>query len=336
MPKKVTNSYGGGGVNFKNDTGGQNIKMRETRENRTNVGGSVFSNESSNVSFSGLAAVDNQNNISKTIQAQANKQAVTSGQKIETSNYCKVPSCDNISMNINSNNDNEPTKHISFAFTSNEKDYNESLDSNNMNQQTATAQTNETNEEGSMASGGTLVAKNGPAVTIIHQESKGIPMSSSSQHIQSQKRSSIKISRRPSLKYRVERFQRSNMSAMNSLSRRKLSHGTSLSFNASDDKQEGEIIFGSNLDKGDSRIGLIQGEDDSFTGNNHLSSSYMNIGSGTQGILSHKEESPTDVLEIDEIDINKCFPWTKVSSISVSGYSLNLNIFIDQITTPLF
>lgn len=315
MPKKINHIYSyrqDNAYSTHNLTNSSKIAFsrenRQSRENRTNVG-SVFSNESSQFSLGG----------GKDIPSAT---ATHQHQSKEKENNNKVSSNDNISINIYNDNEqfSETSKHISFVLFKERE--NKSL-TNSVNRFGSGVLNDPNDNEPAVnrLSAGAVISKTGPVASSLQNQDH--IKSASITHI-NQKRNSIKISRRPSLKYRSDRSHRSNMNSMNtSTLSRKLSHATSLC--NSEDKQdfENNQSFANPASNANIDDILIISEEGTQPTNSHNQGA--NVSSHANGVTFcgvtpnyptqteyNQQQMFNDACDVDEIDFNRCFPWIKI------------------------
>ncbi len=339
------------------------------RENRINPG-SVFSNDSSTFSISGavnLITSSSHNNNTKSKSGQAEPSYIS--QKVSTS--------DNHSENLNdlellsTNNQQQVgasssiidhAKHIHFAIQSSDNDNIQYLSNSNL----LTNKNNNNNNNMNNSSGrvsddenltrlstGDFMSKNGMVASssfhLSHEnetasgvggDSSGGGSASKSGSIThlSQKRNSFKSGgRRASLKYRVDRANRSanntvrgGANSSQASVKRKLSHGTSLSFydHNRPNKQENadDNDFNTILSVPNANIDetLIISEEEAAAsvmnqtaphGGINSSNFYSNTAHLQAG--GHRSDNVSssqvhEFCEVEEIDFNRCFPWINV------------------------
>ena len=266
---------------------------RPGRENRINVG-SVFSNESSNISIGAVAGPEpSTTDLNEVFTKEKNN------------NMPKIQSNENISGDV------EHAKHISFAFVP-EKDDEVSFDSTtNLHH----FEINPDEKNTDRLSSGAVLARNG--VASLHEKS------SQSSH-QPNKRNSLKSPRRPSLKFRGDRSRNSNnnSNASSSNLRRKMSQGTSLSFHATDDKESENFAVSHHQTNEVNETGFLlinqSGSPDpinnSSSSNTQIQSSINPAASNSSSYNENAFNSSAEFCEVDEIDFNRCFPWIKVNT----------------------
>ena len=297
LPKKLNSANISVNPRYENIHRDPNVAQRGTRDNRNNVG-SVFSNESSNISIGGAGGGETLGDLNEVFAK-------------EKPSIVKFPSNDNINSEVDHH------KHISFAFMP-EKDDECSLGSNtNINHLSPGGEFGEEKSlEMNRLSTGGVSARN--STISFHDKLQNNFLN---------KRNSLKSPRRTSLKYRTDRSKSSNNTSNSNL-RRKLSQGTNASIQLPDDKEAENIIYLNN----NANVGEIS--DTAFQSSNQPSPDPATNASSTTQNVSSTSPPTSNVLnsnssynesaynaangefcEVDEVDFNRCFPWIKVRNV---------------------
>ena len=246
--------------------------------------------------------------VSKDPNSVANNPTTSGGNNNETTdNQTYFVSDMNSTGNDNENgsdsganvqSDTEHPKHISFADKKEEK------------KPAGTAQF-DVNDDIVPKSTGVISSRNGPAINSDTTPAITADPNSKTQPAYNQKRNSFKNTRRPSLKYRIDRAQRNTHFTSSSTGRRKASRNNSISQHNSDERQENESCIQSQGNVESDGIGVPN------------SPEYTNT-SGNFDMMQSND------YEVEEIDYNRCFPWIKVivkflDSINYECKHLNLD-----------